>query len=85
MMLGSINVAWGPTNSYSGEIVRGMFAQAVTCALCCLGLDRRGTHPHPRPPAPLLLRETDVMLPAPMGRIGSRWDGCGIRAVKVSR
>jgi hypothetical protein len=38
-----------------------MFTQTVPLALSRLGLDQRGSDPHPRQPAPMLLRKADAM------------------------
>ena len=38
-----------------------MFAQTVIRALSRLGLDQRGSDPHPRQPAPMLLQKADAM------------------------
>ena len=38
-----------------------MFTQIVARDLSRLGLDQRGTDPHPRQPVPMLLQKADIM------------------------
>jgi bifunctional non-homologous end joining protein LigD len=57
-----------------------MFAQTVTRALSRLGLDRRGTDPHPRQPAPMLLQKADAMLSSADWTYEPKWDGFRVLA-----
>jgi hypothetical protein len=45
-----------------------MFTQTITRALSRLGLDQRGSDPHPRQPAPMLLQKADAMFLAASDR-----------------
>lgn len=52
-----------------------MFSQTVTRALSRLGLDQRGTNPHPRQPAQMLLQKADAMLSSPDWTYEPKWNG----------
>jgi hypothetical protein len=42
-----------------------MFTQTVTRAFSRLSIDQRGTDPHPRQPAPMLLQRVGTMFSSP--------------------
>ena len=52
-----------------------MFTQNVAHALFPLGLDHRGTDPHPRQPPPMLLQRADKMRASPDWLFEPKWDG----------
>jgi bifunctional non-homologous end joining protein LigD len=57
-----------------------MFEQTVTHALSRLSLDQRGADPHPRQPAPMLLRRADKMFASPDWVYEPKWDGFRVLA-----
>jgi bifunctional non-homologous end joining protein LigD len=57
-----------------------MLEQTVTRALSRLGLDQRGTDPHPRQPAPMLLQRADKMFTSPDWVYEPKWDGFRVLA-----
>lgn len=57
-----------------------MFAPTVTRALSGLGLDQRGTDPHPRQPAPMLLQRADNVFASPDWVYEAKWDGFRVLA-----
>ena len=57
-----------------------MFETTVTRALARLGLDQRGTNPHPRNPAPMLLGRADKMFASPDWVYEPKWDGFRVLA-----
>jgi bifunctional non-homologous end joining protein LigD len=52
-----------------------MLEQTVTPALSRVGVDQRGTDPHPRRPAPMLLQQADKMFASPDWVYEPKWDG----------
>ncbi len=60
-----------------------MFAQTVIRGLSRLCLDQRGTDPHPRQPAPLLLQKADTMFSSPDWTYEPKWDGfCALVGIR---
>ncbi len=57
-----------------------MFTQTVTRALSRHGLEQRGTDPHPRQPAPMLLQKADALFPSPDWSYEPKWDGFRVLA-----
>lgn len=57
-----------------------MFAEAITHALSPLGLGRRGTDPHPRQPAPMLLSKADSLFSSDSWTYEAKWDGFRVLA-----
>jgi ATP-dependent DNA ligase len=57
-----------------------MFTQTVIRALSRLGLDQRGTDPHPRQPAPMLLQKADAMFASPDWTYEPKRDGFRVLA-----
>ena len=52
-----------------------MFAQTVIRALPRLGLEQRGSDPHPRQPAPMFLQKADAMFASADWTYEPKWDG----------
>lgn len=57
-----------------------MLAETITRALSGLGLDRRGTDPHPRQPLPMLLSRADSLLSSGAWIYEPKWDGFRVLA-----
>src|SRR5579864_6808486 len=57
-----------------------MFEQTISRALSRLGLDQRGTDPHPRQPAPMLLQRADKMFASPDWLYEPKLDGFRVLA-----
>ena len=57
-----------------------MFAQTVTRSLSRLGLDQRGSDPHPRQPTPMLLQKADALFSSPDWTYEPKWDGFRVLA-----
>src|SRR5579864_5672178 len=58
-----------------------MFEQTVARVLSRLGLDQRGTDPHPRQPSPMLLQRADKMFASPDWVYEPKWDGFRVIAI----
>jgi len=64
-----------------GKIVTDpMFTQTVVRALSRLNLDKRGTDPHPRQLAPMLLQKADALFASPDWTYEPKWDGFRVLA-----
>jgi hypothetical protein len=78
------NRAHSTATCFDTMVAGPMFTQTVSRALCHLGLDQRGTNPHPRQPTPMLLQKADAMFspqsgPAsPSGTASGSWRPSGI-------
>jgi bifunctional non-homologous end joining protein LigD len=57
-----------------------MFAPTITRGLSRLALERRGTDPHPRQPAPMLLSQADALFSSPIWTYEPKWDGFRVLA-----
>jgi hypothetical protein len=57
-----------------------MFTQTVARVLSRLGLDQRGTDPHPRQPAPMLLQKADALFSSSDWTYEPKWDGFRVLA-----
>lgn len=58
-----------------------MFAETIIRALSGLGLDRRGTDPHPRQPLPMLLFKADSLCSSDAWTYEPKWDGFRVLAI----
>ncbi len=50
-----------------------LFTQTVIRALYRHGMDQRGSDPHPRQPAPMLLQKADAMFSSPDWTFEPKW------------
>jgi bifunctional non-homologous end joining protein LigD len=57
-----------------------MFTQTLSRALSRLGLDQRGSDPHPRQPMPMLLQKADDLFLSPDWTYEPKWDGFRVLA-----
>ena len=62
-----------------------MLAEMITRALSRLGLDRRGTDPHPRPPVQMLLSKADSLFSSDAWTYEPKWDGFRVLATVRER